>query len=441
MSRTAAYDLWPLGLMKRRAEVGAASPEPEIVRPESFEEIAALLRSGRPVVPRGGGSGVCGALAAGAGEVLLDLSALVICEIDGEDLSVRAQAGVNGLELERQLNERGLTLGHYPSSLPSATVGGLVSTRSSGQQSTLYGSVEDMVLGLTVALPGGEIVRARSHPRSAAGPALDQLFLGAEGGLGVVLEAVLRVHRLPEAVVGRAWRLAGVDEGLAALRETMQSGLRPLVLRLYDPEDSILQGLEGGGCLLVGATAGRRVLAEPEASLLGELAGGEALGEEPWQRWLRHRFDLSAERLLDLLEPAGAYVDTIDLAASWSRLPALYREVKAHLAGVSSLTLCHFSHATAQGCCAYFTFAGSAPDEPSALAAYREAWGGAMEIALRMGATISHHHGVGQLRAPWIEAELGGWWRVWQRVRAALDPGGQLNPHAVGARGGGRWVQ
>ena len=429
--RARAGDLWPLALMRERA--GQQSAEAEVVRPQSFEEVAAILRDGRRVVPRGGGSGVCGALDPGAGDLVLDLAALDRWEVDEENLTVRAQAGLNGRELERRLNERGLTLGHYPSSLPSATVGGLISTSSSGQQSTLYGNVEDMVVGLTVALPGGEVAWARDHPRSAAGPPLHHLFVGAEGGLGVVLEAILRVHRLPEAVVGRAWRVPGVAEGLPVLREVMQSGLRPLVLRLYDPEDSLLQGLDGG-CLLLAASAGLRPLADAEAVLLAQLVEGEPLGEEPWARWLRHRFDLSADRLLDLLEPAGAYVDTIEVAATWSRLPALYAEVKGHLGGLGGLALCHFSHAYPQGCCAYFTFAGSEADEERARAAYAEAWRGTMEIALRHGATISHHHGVGQVRAPWIRTELGGWWTVWQRVREALDPDHRLNPHAVGGR-------
>jgi alkyldihydroxyacetonephosphate synthase len=434
MSRGPVRDLWPLAQMRERA--GNPGPEVEVVRPESFEAVADLLKSGRRLVPMGGGSGVCGAVAPEAGDLVVDLTALSRCEIDEANMLVRAQAGLNGLELEKQLNGRGLTLGHFPSSLPVATVGGLVSTRSSGQQSTLYGSVEDMVLGVTVALAGGEIVQARAHPRSAAGPALHHLFLGAEGGLGVVLEVVLKVHRLPEAVIGSGWRLASVEEGLPILREILQRGLRPQILRLYDPDDSALQGLEAG-CLLIAGSAGAAPLAEAEAALIGRLVPGEALGPEPWERWLRHRFDLSAERLRELLEPPGAFLDTIELAARWTELAGLYAEVKAHLATVAGLVLCHFSHAYAQGCCAYFTFGGAAPDEIQAQAAYEEAWRGTMEIALRRGATISHHHGVGQARRPWVRVEMGGWWGVWQRVREALDPDGRLNPKAVGGGAAG----
>jgi alkyldihydroxyacetonephosphate synthase len=432
--RAQVHDLWPLALMRARA--GAAPHDVEVARPTSHEEVAALLRSGRRVVPMGGASGVCGALAPGPGDLVLDLRGLDRVEIDEANLLVRAGAGVNGLELEQRLNERGLTLGHFPSSLPVTTVGGLVSTRSSGQESSRHGSIEDLLAGLTVALEDGTIAEARPHPRTAAGPPLHLLFAGAEGALGVVLEAVLRVRRRPEAVAGRGWRLPDVGAGLDVLREAMQRDLRPLVLRLYDPADSAFQGLDGG-CLLVAATAGPRAVAEAEAAVLAELAataGAEPLGEAPWERWLAHRFDLSADRLRDFLAPPGAFLDTIELAAVWTALPALYEEVRAHLTAAAGLTLCHFSHAYAQGCCAYFTFAGSAPDEAAAEAADREAWRGTMEIALRRGATISHHHGVGQVRAPWIRAELGGWWTVWSRVREALDPRAALNPWGMGGR-------
>jgi alkyldihydroxyacetonephosphate synthase len=273
-------------------------------------------------------------------------------------------------------------------------------------------------------------------PRTAAGPPLDLLFAGAEGALGVVLEAVLRVRRRPEAVIGGGWQVPDVRAGLAAMREVVQRDLRPLVMRCYDPEDSAFQG-HAGGCLVVAGAAGELAVAGAEAGVMAAVfgsAGAEPLGEEPWRHWLAHRFDLSADRLRDFLAPPGAYLDTIELAATWSRVPALYDEVKAHLTATAGLALCHLSHASGQGCCAYFTFAGSAPDEAAAEAAYREAWRGTMEAALRHGGTISHHHGVGQVRAPWIRAELGGWWDVWRRLRTALDPEARLNPHAMGGR-------
>jgi len=160
---------------------------------------------------------------------------------------------------------------------------------------------------------------------------------------------------------------------------------------------------------------------------------GEArhLGEEPWQRWRRHRFDLSAERLKTFLQPAGAYLDTIEVAAYWTVLPQLHERIKTAIA-VGGLALCHFSHAYEQGCCAYFTFGGSGDTEVDARAAYGRAWEGAMSTALELGATISHHHGVGQARARWVADEMGGWMRVWRAVQEGIDPDRLMNPRAVG---------
>ena len=430
-------DLWPLGIMEERA--GNAPPKVLVVRPTGRDQVAAILRwAGEnevAVSPMGGASGVCGALSPAAGEIALDMSAFDrISEIDETNLVCRCEAGVNGYALEQRLNEKGLTLGHYPSSLPGTTVGGLISTRSSGQESSRYGSVEDMVLGLAVVLPDGTFAAPRPGPRSASGPALHQLFLGAEGGLGVVLGTVLRVHRLPEATVGRGYAFPDVLTGLECMRAVMQSGIRPLVMRLYDPEDTIFNGYDvhDGECLLVVATAGPRQVAEVEAATVKTLGGpARDMGQEPWERWQKHRFDLSAERLKAFLEPAGAYLDTIELAGPWTILLELHARVKAAI-GVGGMALCHFSHAYEQGCCAYFSFAGSGDTEADARAKYVRAWEGAMSAALELGATISHHHGVGQARSRWVADELGGWMRVWKAVKEGLDPHGTMNPRAVG---------
>jgi alkyldihydroxyacetonephosphate synthase len=132
-----------------------------------------------------------------------------------------------------------------------------------------------------------------------------------------------------------------------------------------------------------------------------------------------------------LLEPAGAYLDTIELAASWTVLPELHSRVKSAIA-VGGLALCHFSHAYEQGCCAYFSFGGAGDTEQDARTAYGRAWDGAMSAALELGATISHHHGVGQVRARWVADEMGSWIWVWRAVKEGIDPDGIMNPRALG---------
>jgi len=431
-------DTWPLAIMEERAGQ-APAPRVLVARPEGKEQVIAILRwaaaNGVSVTPMGGGTGVCGSLSPRSGDLVLDMGAFDrIFEVDEVNLTCRCESGVNGLVLEKHLNERGLTLGHFPSSLPGTTLGGLIATRSSGQESSRYGSIEDMVLGLAVVLPDGTFAAPRPGPRSAVGPALHQLWLGSEGALGVVLGAVLRVHRLPESVVGRGYGFRDLAAGLEAARAIMQSGIRPLVARLYDPEDTAFNGydLPDGGCLLVVATAGLPGVAQAESAAVKTIAGGAAdLGEEPWLHWQKHRFDLSAERLRSFLEPAGSYLDTIELAAPWTVLPELHARVKSAIA-VGGIALCHFSHAYEQGCCAYFTFGGSGETEQDARSAYMRAWEGAMGAALELGATISHHHGVGRVRARWVADEMGGWMRVWQSIKESIDPKGVMNPYAVG---------
>jgi alkyldihydroxyacetonephosphate synthase len=430
-------DLWPLAIMQERA--GAPRERVLVVRPSGRAQLAEVLRvaaaSHVAVTPLGGGSGVCGAIGPLKGELVVDMGAFDrVLEIDETNLVCRCEAGVNGWALEQQLNSRGLTLGHYPSSLPGTTVGGLISTRSSGQESSRYGGIEDMVISLAVVLPDGTFAAPRPGPRSAVGPALHELFLGSEGGLGIVIGAALRLHRLPEASVGRGYAFADLRSGLECMRAVMQSGIRPLVLRLYDPEDAAFNGyeLDAGECVLVVATAGSRAVAGAEAEAVKSMAGpARDLGEEPWRRWQEHRFDLSAERLKMLLEPPAAYLDTIELAGRWTVLPEVHSRVKTAI-GIGGLALCHFSHAYEQGCCAYFSFGGSGDDEGEARAAYGRAWEGAMSAALELGATISHHHGVGQARARWVADEMGGWMRVWRAVKAGLDPDGIMNPRALG---------
>ena len=433
----AVRDLWPLSVMEVRD--GKAPPRVLVARPSGREQLTAVLRwaaaQGMAVTPMGGGSGVCGALAPAAGELVLDMGGFDrVLEIDETNLTCRCEAGVNGYALEQQLDARGLTLGHFPSSLPGTTIGGLIATRSSGQESSRYGSIEDMVLGLAVVLPDGTFAAPRPGPRSAAGPALHQLLIGAEGALGVVIGAVLRVHRQPETTVGRGYVFGNLASGLECMRAIMQAGIRPLVMRLYDAEDSAFSGYDVAGdeCLLVIATAGLDGVARAEGAAVKRFAGeARDLGEEPWQRWRRHRFDLSAERLKTFLQPAGAYLDTIEVAAYWTVLPQLHERIKTAIA-VGGLALCHFSHAYEQGCCAYFTFGGSGDTEVDARAAYGRAWEGAMSTALELGATISHHHGVGQARARWVADEMGGWMRVWRAVQEGIDPDRLMNPRAVG---------
>src|SRR3954469_2978746 len=223
---------------------GAGTPlgRPDVVAvPRREEDVAAALRVaagyGVPVVAWGGGSGTQGGAVAVNGGLVVDLRALDrIVEIDDVSMTVTAQAGVNGNVLERALNERGLMLPHYPASSEWATVGGYVAARGSGVLSTRYGKIEDLVLGLRVALPNGTLFDSVPAPRHAVGPDLTQLFIGSEGTLGIITRATLEVVPLPAERRFLTLHFPDVEAGIEAFRATLAAGYRPSVIRMYDEE-------------------------------------------------------------------------------------------------------------------------------------------------------------------------------------------------------------
>lgn len=471
-------DMWPRALMWIRQ--GKIPPPPDIVVwPKDEAEVAEVIRTARahrlPVIPFGAGSGVCGGTLALRGGVAIDLKRLEHSEpVNRDRRFVDAQAGVMGEVLERRLNQQGYTLGHFPSSIYMSTLGGWVAARSAGQLSSLYGKIEDMVLSVRAVLGTGETVVTPERPRS--GPDLAQLLMGSEGTLCVFTGARLRVFPAPEHRVFRGLRFHSVAEGTEAIRQIFRAGLRPAVVRLYDPFDTALVGrgkhhdavtppsLRGTlkadvvpaltrqltprtlghpslmnraarllkECLLILMFEGesRRITREEEhARTLCIRAGGEDQGEEPGRNWYRERYSVSYKmsKVLD----AGAFADTMEVAATWDRVLDVYERVRAAVSPLA-FVLCHFSHAYPEGCSLYFSFAGSGSSEPDQERRYEELWNVALAAAMSAGATVSHHHGVGLLKAREMLEELGEGRRMLQGLKRAFDPDGIMNPGKLG---------
>lgn len=433
-----AHDLWPVSAKQYLQGRHPHRPD-AVVRVSDDGQVAAALawasRHGVPVTPRGLGSGVTGAAVPLRGGVVLDLSALSgIVDLDETDLTVTVLAGTRGDVLEDALAERGYTLGHSPQSLPLSSAGGWVGTRATGQFSSRYGGIEDLVVSLTMVLATGETVRLPHTSRAAVGPDLKHLFLGAEGTLGVVTEVTLKVFPRPEHRVAEAVRFGDVASGLEAMRRMTRAGLRPFLVRLYDEDEAPLAMNDGafGGCAMFLGSEGVPAVAEAEQhaalTYCAEL-GGERLGPDAAGRWLDHRYDVSA--LETMLRHPGGVVETIEVAHFWSRIHDLYTEVKAALAPLAGV-LGHFSHVYPQGTSLYLILVGEATDDRAAVERIERIWATAMEIALRYDAAISHHHGVGIARLPYVRRALGDSATVLDRLKAALDPAGVLNPGKLG---------
>ena len=436
-----ATDRSPAALLERRSERPLRLPQC-VVRPHTTDQVAQVLewadRNKTPVVPFGGGSGVCEGIQ-GAETVVMELRALnEILEYDEKSRLVRVQAGVLGPDLAKALHSWGMTLGHEPQSLGISTVGGWLATRATGQLSARYGGIEDMVAGLVAVLPGGKIVRSKTAPRRSTGPDVASLMLGSEGTLGVITEATLRVHPLPGERAERCVRFQHMADGVAACRKITQSGLRPTLVRLYDAEDAGIflrnHPHETPGVMLLLAFDG--VHAVQRADQAVELSSGEHGDDSLVGHWWEHRND-AVEELMVLMGGDGilgphAMVDTIEVAGTWSVLRNLYHAMKEALSPLADIAACHLSHVYPDGACLYFTLASACADDDAAAEHLERWWEAGMEACLKAGGSISHHHGIGRRKAPWLRDELGGWWDVLAAVKQVLDPNRIMNPGALG---------
>ncbi|NEB64875.1 FAD-binding oxidoreductase [Streptomyces diastaticus] len=437
-------------LLRMRAGDTADAPA-AVVLPDGHDEVLAVLATCAEhrlaLVPFGGGTSVVGGLAPGrdGAFVALDLRRMNrLLDLDEVSRTATLQPGLRAPEAEALLAEHGYTLGHFPQSYEWATLGGFAATRSSGQASAGYGRFDEMVLALTLATPEGTLETGRA-PRSAAGPDLRQLVLGSEGAFGVITSVTVRVRPRPAVRRYEGWRFASFDEGAAALRRLAQDGPRPTVLRLSDETETLIglaqpdaigASLEqpDAGCLAVVGfegteedTAHRR---EGAAAVL-RACGGTFAGDGPGERWAHGRY--AAPYLRDSLLDAGALAETLETAAYWSRLPALYADVREALtatlteSGTPPLVMCHISHVYENGASLYFTVVSAQGED--AVAHWTRAKHAANDAILAAGGTITHHHAVGTDHRDWYAREAGplgvGALRA---VKRTLDPDGLLNP-------------
>ena len=393
------------------------------------------------LVPFGGGTSVVGGLVARrtgfAGVVCLDLIRLDrLLDLDLDSMTATLEPGLRGPVAETLLAEHGLTLGHFPQSFEYATIGGFAVTRSSGQSSAGYGRFDALVVGLRVATPQGELVLG-SSPANAAGPDLREVVMGSEGAFGVVTAVTVRVRRLPDVKVYETWRWGSFAAGAAAMRTLAQSGVLPTVLRLSDENETAINlakpaevgGDTSGGCLMVtgyeGTAAGVEARREACTTLLTAL-GGAPLGED--SGWPSGRF--AGPYLRDSLLDVGVLVETLETVTFWSRLEQVYAGVRTALTdvlGEGTLVLCHISHVYETGASLYFTVATKQGEDP--IAQWWTAKAAASDAMIDQGASITHHHAVGQDHKPWLAREIGPVGvQMLRALKAELDPTGVLNP-------------
>ncbi len=433
----ASRDWWPLAM---HWSLAGSVPQraAAVCRPSTAEEVAAVLAAcsaeGVPVTAAAGRSGVSGASVPVFGGVVLDLTAMQgIIDIDAESGVVEVWAGTFGPELETELRQRcAMTVGHFPQSFDIATVGGWVACRGAGQYSTRYGKIDEMVVGLEVVLADGTVIRTGHGPAAAMGPDLTHLFLGSEGTLGIVTRVWLRAHPVPTHERRAAYTFTDFETGIEACRLILRRGATPAVLRLYDAiETQRSHGGDGSQCVLLVLDEGDIGLVEATLGVVeDECANASPASDDLVEQWLVHRNDTNA---LQALTRKGVVVDTMEIAAPWSRLATIFSEACAALLAVphARAASCHLSHSYLDGACLYFTFAATPPPD-QVEATYVAMWDAGQRAVLDAGGNLSHHHGIGLNRSRFMAESMGSSLDVLQTVKDALDPAGILNPGKLG---------
>lgn len=435
------------------AASGAGQPisRPDVaVRPTTAQQVAEIVRFANneriPITPWGGGSGVQGAANADRGGIVLDLRGLNrVRSVDRKSLTCLVEAGKVCKEFEAELNEQGLSFTHYPASTEWATIGGCIAARGSGVLSTKYGKIEEHVLSVEFVTPTGELVQTPSVPRHAAGPEITQLLVGSEGTLGIVTAATVKLHLLPKKRVFGVVSFPTLADGVEAGRRIMVSGLKPPVMRLYDAEaasHSLARAVDTAldSTTLVMMFDGEFPdLVELEAKLALDVCQeckGKILPASIGQIWWDRRYVFYYPPYAPELPSIWG---TVDVVADFEHIEAVYDETTKAIRAVvpSSFDLSlttHFSHWYEWGSMIYarMKIAKGPDDLVEAKELHDTIFRAGVEAAMKAGAVMNDHHGVGLRLAPYMSAQYGTGMDTLKRIKQAVDPNNILCPGKLG---------
>ena len=426
-----------------------------VAKPASEAEVQAVLDwatdAEAAVIPFGGGSSVVGGVEPVVGDgykgaISLDLKGLNrLLEVDEVSRAARFQAGILGPDLERALKPHGLTLRHFPQSFEFSTLGGWIATRSGGHFATLYTHIDDLVESTRSITPAG-VVESRRLPGSGAGPSPDRLMIGAEGALGVITEAWVRVQRKPVHKAGAAIGFSDFLKAAGAIRAIAQAGLYPSNLRVIDANEAFVNGVNDGEEALM-VLAFESADHAPDAWMARALElvrdhGGRVHDNlDAANRWRTAFIRMPYNR--EHLTPLDIINDTFETAITWDRFETFHDQVKTateqaiiEATGEPGLVTCRFTHVYPDGPAPYFTF--HAKGRAGALL---EQWSDvkkrASDAIINAGGTITHHHAVGRDHMPWYQKQRPSLFgEALKAAKQALDPRGVMNPGVIVPVGG-----
>ncbi|RII15877.1 putative FAD-linked oxidoreductase [Streptomyces sp. YIM 130001] len=380
--------------------------------------------------------------------IVLDGSGLdTIVSIDTENMQATVGCGVQLQTLEDTLRAQGYTTGHSPQSKPLAQYGGLVATRSIGQFSTLYGAIEDMVVGLEAVFPDGSVSRIKNVPRRSTGPDIRHLVIGNEGALCYVTEVTVKIFKYqPENNEFHGILVDDMATGTAIIREVVTDGFHPSVVRLYSPEDARqhFSHFYDGKCVVIFVVEGPEGIVRATSEEIERVTSQHAHTAvdaklvEDWFDQLNWGADkIEAEKRVMLEKAELGY--TTEVSCDWSEVVELYESVlhrvRTEFPAADDLTMlgAHSSHSYQTGTNLYFVYDYTINCEPrEEIEKYHKPLNAIIvEEALRVGGSMVHHHGIGKYRAAWTKEEHGSAYPLLAALKSTFDPNGIMNQGTI----------
>lgn len=416
----------------------AAAPD-VVVFPASTDEVSAVMRvaagHGAAVVPFGTGSSLEGHVNALYGGISIDLSRMTrVLRVSAEDLDATVEAGVTHRQLNEALDGTGLQFWVDPGA--DATIGGMAATRASGTTAVRYGTMREAVLGLTVVLADGRVIRTGGRARkSSAGYDLTRLFVGSEGTLGVITEVTVRLYGLPEAIAAAVCGFDSMEGAVRTVMTTMQLGIPVARIELLDELQieavnrySRLDYAAVPTLLFEFHGTSRQAVAE-HAQSVQEIAGEHGGSNFQWATTPEDRHRLWRARhntfYADLALRPGAKAWVTDVCVPISRLAECVLETRRDIQE-TGLTAPLVGHA---GDGNFHLIILLDPEDAAELARVRAFNSRLVRRAIAMGGTSTGEHGVGMGKIEYLAEEHGdGAVQVMQAIKRALDPDNRMNP-------------
>lgn len=410
-----------------------------------------------PVYVYGGGTSVNFGLKPLKGGITIVMSTYMnnIIELNELNQTVTVQAGIMGPDLEYALNNAPekfgtrlkYTCGHFPQSFEYSTAGGWISALSSGQASSYYGDAYDLVISQEYITPSGNF-KTLNYPATATGPKVNDIMKGSEGTFGVLVELTLKVFRcMPENRKRFGFIFPSFQDAINAGREISQGEFgMPAVFRISDEEETHiglkLYGIDGTipdkamqirgfkpmkRCLFIGTSEGEKYFAENIKKQVKKICrrhGAMYITGLPAKMWEHGRY--KDPYLREDLQDYGILIDTLETAVMWDKIHTVYSEVRKYIKSrPETICMTHSSHFYPQGTNLYFIFIM----KDNGLSDYLKFQEGIIESIYKNGGSLSHHHGVGRMMAPWMEKHLGReQLNILRSIKKHFDPHNIMNP-------------